>query len=275
MKKLALLFAAVLFLIPGCGKKTEDTEIREELSHIQLTDGKENPGGKRMYKYDVDGNMTSMTLSDSLGESVIYESYRYDADGNMTSKDVYTDTEHERHEYVYKNSLLTEEKICQSEIVKNSDGTEKEINQKIYTDFYTYNSDAKTEYIEQKNEDSETVKITGYIYDDEGRVKKERIFDGAENYLGGIEYTYESGEKPVMKEYVGEASDKYSKEEMTYSGENMVKTVRYAKDGAVSEIITVEYDNKNRKSVVTRKDGEGVVNAINTYYYENYLSLIG
>lgn len=275
MKRLVLLLAAVFILAPGCGKKTEDTKIREELSHIQFTDGENNPGGKRMYRYDIDGNMTGMTLTDSLGESVIYESYRYNDDGSMSRKDIYTDKERERHEYVYENSLLSEEKISRSEIVKNSDGTDREINQKVYTDFYIYNNDKTVDYIEEKNEDSETVKITRYIYDDEGRVKKERILDGEGNYKAGIEYTYESGENPVMKEYVGEASDKYSKEEMTYQGDNMIKTVRYAKDGSVSEIITVDYDENNRKSVVTQKDGEGVTVAVNTYYYQNYLSLIG
>ena len=62
---------------------------------------------------------------------------------------------------------------------------------------------------------------------------------------------------------------------MTYSGENLVKTVRYGKNGAVSEVITVEYDDKDRKSVVTRSDADGNVNAVNKYYYENYVSLIG
>ncbi len=275
MKRLVLILAAMLILIPGCGKQKDDSGVREELSHIQLTDGEGNPGGKRMYRYDVDGNMTSMTLSDSLGESVIFESYAYDKEGNMTKKDVFTDTEYEIHEYTYKNSLLSEEKICQGEIVKNEDGSEEKINQKIHTDFYSYNKDKTIDYVEEKNEDEETVEITRYIYDDEGRVKKERILDGEENYKGGIEYTYESGENPVLKEYVGEASDKYSKEEMTYQGDNMIKTVRYAKDGSVSEIITVEYDENNRKSVVKRANGEGVVDAVNIYYYDNYLSLIG
>lgn len=275
MKRLVLILAAMLILIPGCGNKKDDSGVREELSHIQLTDGEGNPGGKRIYRYDVDGNMTSMTLSDSLGESVIFESYAYDKEGNMTKKDVFTDTEYEIHEYTYKNSLLSEEKICQGEIVKNEDGSEEKINQKIHTDFYSYNKDKTIDYIEEKNEDEETVEITRYIYDDEGRVKKEQIFDGEENYKGGIEYTYESGENPVLKEYVGEASDKYSKEEMTYQGDNMIKTVRYAKDGSVSEIITVDYDENNRKSVVKRANGEGVVDAVNIYYYDNYLSLIG
>lgn len=275
MKRLVLILAAILILVPGCGKQKDDSGVREELSHIQLTDGEGNPGGKRMYRYDVDGNMTSMTLSDSLGESVIFESYAYDKEGNMTKKDVFTDTEYEIHEYTYKNSLLSEEKICQGEIVKNEDGSEEKINQKIHTDFYSYNKDKTIDYIEEKNEDEETVEITRYIYDDEGRVKKEQIFDGEENYKGGIEYTYESGENPVLKEYVGEASDKYSKEEMTYQGDNMIKTVRYAKDGSVSEIITVDYDENNRKSVVKRANGEGVVDAVNIYYYDNYLSLIG
>lgn len=275
MKRLVLILAAILILVPGCGKKKDDSGVREELSHIQLTDGEGNPGGKRMYRYDVDGNMTSMTLSDSLGESVIFESYAYDKEGNMTKKDVFTDTEYEIHEYTYKNSLLSEEKICQGEIVKNEDGSEDKINQKIHTDFYSYNKDKTIDYIEEKNEDEETVEITRYIYDDEGRVKKEQILDGEENYKGGIEYTYEAGENPVLKEYVGEASDKYSKEEMTYQGDNMIKTVRYAKDGSVSEIITVDYDENNRKSVVKRANGEGVVDAVNIYYYDNYLSLIG
>ena len=275
MNRLVLILAAMLILVPGCGKQKDDSGVREELSHIQLTDGEGNPGGKRMYRYDVDGNMTSMTLSDSLGESVIFESYAYDKEGNMTKKDVFTDTEYEIHEYTYKNSLLSEEKICQGEIVINEDGSEDKINQRIHTDFYSYNKDKTIDYIEEKNEDEETVEITRYIYDDEGRVKKEQIFDGEENYKGGIEYTYEAGENPVLKEYVGEASDKYSKEEMTYQGDNMIKTVRYAKDGSVSEIITVDYDENNRKSVVKRANGEGVVDAVNIYYYDNYLSLIG
>lgn len=275
MKRSALLLAAILILIPGCGKNANDSGVREELSHIQLTDGEGNPGGKRIYRYDVDGNMTSMTLSDSLGESVIFESYDYDEEGNMTEKDVFTDTEYERHEYTYKNSLLYEEKIYQGEIVKNSDGSEEKVNQKIHTDFYSYNKDKTIDYIEEKNEDAETVKVTRYVYDDKGRLKKEQILNGEGNYLGGIEYTYESGENPVLKEYVGEASNKYYKEEMTYQGDNLIKTVRYAKDGSVSEIITVDYDENNRKSMVKRADGDGEVNAVNIYYYENYLSLIG
>lgn len=275
MKRSALLLAAILILIPGCGKNANDSGVREELSHIQLTDGEGNPGGKRIYRYDVDGNMTSMTLSDSLGESVIFESYDYDEESNMTEKDVFTDTEYERHEYTYKNSLLYEEKIYQGEIVKNSDGSEEKVNQKIHTDFYSYNKDKTIDYIEEKNEDAETVKVTRYVYDDKGRLKKEQILNGEGNYLGGIEYTYESGENPVLKEYVGEASNKYYKEEMTYQGDNLIKTVRYAKDGSVSEIITVDYDENNRKSMVKRADGDGEVNAVNIYYYENYLSLIG
>ena len=35
------------------------------------------------------------------------------------------------------------------------------------------------------------------------------------------------------------------------------------------------YDEKGRRSVVTRTDADGTVNAINKYYYENFVSLIG
>lgn len=284
-KSLSLILALLSFslLFSSCGKNEKAEEPKEELSHVQFMDGEGNPGGKRIYKYNLAGLVADMSVSDSLGEGVLYESYKYDSDGNMTVKDVYSETEHEKHDYAYKNGLLYTEEITQ-EPIKNEKKSENEDAEAIEEreslpyrkDTYSYNSDGEKEEVKSTNRDGEVTEIRRYIYDDNNRAKKERIYDGNENYLGGTEYTYEGkNEEPVLTEYVGEASAKFSKEEMTYSGENLVKTVRYDKSGAVSEIITVEYDEKGRRSVVTRTDADGTVNAINKYYYENFVSLIG
>lgn len=278
----SLLSLSLIF--SSCGKKGKPEEPKEELSHVQFMDGEGNPGGKRIYKYNLSGLVADMSVSDSLGGSVLYESYSYDADGNMTLKDVYSETVHERHELIYKNGLLYTEEITQEPIkgAKKSENEDAEADASEEKDIpyrkdtYSYNDSGKKDEVKSTDRDGEVTEIRRFIYDDNGRVKKERIYGGYENYRGGTEYTYEgTGENPVLTEYVGEASSKFSKEEMTYSGKNLVKTVRYGKNGAVSEVITIEYDDKDRKSVVTRSDADGNVNAVNKYYYENYVSLIG
>lgn len=284
MKKVFALAASLVLLLSACADSDVPKETKEELSHVQFLDGEGNPGGKKMYKYNIDGLTADMSVSNSLGESVLYESYAYDEDGNMIKKDVYSETEHEEHIFTYKNGVLKTEEITQEEIKKgkksaneDAEATEEKKNSPYKLDEYYYNEDGTTDRIESKNSDGDVYEIKRYIYDDEGRVKKERIFSGGESYLGGVEFTYEgTAEEPSLKEYVGTASSaKYSKEEMTYEGENVVKTVRYGKDGKVAEIITVEYDDKDRRSIVTRTDAQGVVDAVNKYYYENYVSLIG
>lgn len=270
-------------LFSACGKNEAEKELQEELSHVQFMDGEGNPGGKRIYKYNLEGLVADMSVSDSLGDGVLYESYKYDSDGNMTVKDVYSDTEHEKHDYAYKNGLLYTEEIVQEPIknakkseIEDAEATEKKEALPYRKDTYSYNDDGKKDEVKSTNRDGKVAEIRRYIYDDEGRIKKERIYDGSENYLGGTEYTYEgNSEDPVLTEYIGEASAKFSKEEMTYSGEKLIKTVRYDKSGAVSETVTVEYDEKDRRSTVTRYDANGEVNAVNKYYYENYVSLIG
>ena len=278
----SLLFVSLIF--SSCGKPENAEEPKEELSHVQFMDGEGNPGGKKIYKYNLAGLVADMSMSDSLGDSVLYESYGYDSDGNMTSKDVYSEDMHERHDFVYKNGLLYTEEITQEPLkgVKKSENEDAEAsaeesnNLPYRKDTYSYNADGEKEEVKSTNRDDAVTEIRRYIYDDSGRLKKERIFDGYENYLGGTEYTYEgNGDKPILTEYIGNSSSKFSKEEMTYSGENLTKTVRYGKNGDISEIISVEYDDNDRKSVVTRSDADGNVNAVNKYYYENYVSLIG
>ncbi len=283
MKGFLAFVAAALLLFVGCGDNRTQKTQREELSHIQFMDGKGNPGGKRIYKYNLEGQTADMSVSNSLGDSVLYESYAYDDDGNMIKKNVYSETEREVHIYTYEDGLLKTEEITLSEISsgKKSENEDAESGEERSStpyrlDEYNYDSDGRLDFIEARNAAGELSEVKRYVYDDEGRVKKERIFGGKEEYLGGTEFTYESdGENPVIKEYVGSASEKYSKEEMTYKGDKLVKTVRYDKSGKLSEVITIEYDEKDRRSLVTRSNSDGETDAINKYYYENYISLIG
>lgn len=114
-KSLSVILALLSFslLFSSCGKNEKAEEPKEELSHVQFMDGEGNPGGKRIYKYNLAGLVADMSVSDSLGEGVLYESYKYDSDGNMTVKDVYSETEHEKHDYAYKNGLLYTDEITQ------------------------------------------------------------------------------------------------------------------------------------------------------------------
>ncbi len=273
MKKVLIFTVAAALILSGCTKNnTVEYEDKEELSHIQFTDGEGNPGGKRIYKYYPGGLVADMSVNDSLGNSVLYESYTYSDDGNMLTKDIYSIDQHEAHTYTYKDKLLVTEEV----VLTPSDSDVPDDVISHWFDRYTYSADGEKESIETVDDNDEVVKITRFIYDDEGRVKKERIFSGNESYLGGTEYTYEGDlEKPVLKEYVGQASEKYSKEELTYKDGLLTETVRYGKDGKVFETITVEYDSQNRKSIVTSYNADGEADAINNYFYENYISLIG
>lgn len=283
MKGLLALSIALLLLFAGCSENETEKTQTEELSHIQFMDGEGNPGGKRIYKYNMEGQTADMSVSNSLGDSVLYESYAYDSDGNMIKKNVYSETEHELHIYTYRDGLLETEEITSKEISKgqkskseDAESAEERASAPYRLDEYNYDSEGRLDFIEARNAEGVVSEVKRYVYDDDGRVKKERIFGGSGEYLGGTEFTYESeGDNPILKEYVGSASEKYSKEEMTYKGDKLVKTVRYDKSGRLSEVITIEYDEKDRRSLVTRSNADGETDAINKYYYENYISLIG
>lgn len=285
MKKLIAVAAALMLILSGCAKRSADSEYdREELSHVQFTDGDGNPGGKRIYKYYPNGLLADMSVNDSVGNSVLYESYTYDEDGNMTKKDIYSETEHEMHIYTYEKSLLVTEETTIEAVSGKNKASENEDAEYIESEShvpyslstYSYTSDSEKELVTVTDSEGNVTEMRRFIYDDEGRLKKERIFSGSESYLGGIEYTYgTSGDLPILKEYVGQASSVYSKEEMTYENGNLVKTVRYDKNGALCETVTIDYDSEGRRSVVTRINSDGSFDAVNNYYYEKYISLIG
>lgn len=106
-----------------------------------------------------------------------------------------------------------------------------------------------------------------YLYDEVGRLAKERLYDG-ETYLGGVEYTY-AGDELTMKEYLGAAAVIYLREE--YDGDT---TAFYDTDGTLLYRETGETDEHGTR-LVTRfsPDGDELYHTVAAY--GTVLELVG
>ncbi len=265
MKRLiSILISVVLsFSLASCTNRNEEADdySGEKLSYTEMIDGDGIVLKRWYYKYYPDGEISTSTRCLEDGTCVQRNEYTYNDDKLKNCETI----------YIYgKKASVTEFTYTDDGKIK----TEKVyLPDSITESVYYYNSDGTENRVETLDAEGQLIKTKLCIYDEAGDKKKERFFNANNTYTGGIEYTYEN-HVLIMKEYVRSAVGEFSKEEYTYDGENIVKTVFYDPSGKLLYTDTAEFDGERVLHRMRKAADDSIVYTWDAYY-DSFLTLIG
>ncbi len=223
-----------------------------------LTDGAyPTESAETVYTYDELNRNTSVTYS----EDDEYILYAYDNNGNVLQKSLYeNDTLSTTSEYTYDvmNRMIQEER--DNEVIA----------------IYEYTDSGNLASIQNREESEDSfVTITGYTYDEAGKIIKVRdLSDGNHRLLR--EYFYEDGQLSHLEDNRTSNNlpdDEKAKQEFGYDDYGRLTSVKYydVEGENVLEEYTVTYDDNNRITQeygVTRY-GEQPVVTTKSYTYDS------
>lgn len=263
LKKLIILILLLTLSLTfiACEQKDDNDYAGEKLSYTEMINGDGSVAKRWYYKYNPDGEVSTSTRCEEDGSCIQRNEYTYNENNLIDTEIIYI---YGKKTSVTEYTYTDDGKIKTEKVYRPDSITEKII---------YYNSDGSEDFTETLDASGKIIGIKRCIYDDAGNKIKERFYNENDTQTGGIEYTYE-GSKLIMKEYINGALDEFSKEEYTYDGENITKTLLYDKSGKLLYIDTAEYE-EDRCMHRTRFDSNNSIVYTWDAYYDSFLTLIG
>lgn len=270
MKLLCVLLFAILsastgFTIDQEGWKSDklkgkvETMIKKSYN-VTYTSGKpfNEPFGESVYKYDINGNTTKFSASNSnvSGE----KNYTYDGKGRIIKEDFYNAGKLSTKEvYIYddsKNEVKHKSTTCgtygsaygsdpEVDIYKYDDKGNKiehalyDNGSLRYKDIYKYNDKGNMTQSACYGKDGDLADKSIFKYDNHGKMVEETKYDSKGDLKGKLIYKYDDKGNTIYAEH------EYNNHIYKYDDKsNMVEDAEYNKDGKFTERHIYRYDGK-------------------------------
>lgn len=262
MRKISaiLLVLAVLLTFVACNDENSFNYDGEKLSYTEMLKGDGTIDKRWYYKYYPDGEISTSMRCLEDGTCVQRNEYTYTEDNLKKTETIYIlgkKTSVTEYSYTEDKKLYSEKNYLPTEITET---------------LYYYNGDGTLDYTEKRNANGDLMSSHRYTYTAD-KLIEESFFDALDNKIGSILYTYS---KDYIKtvEYSGIAVKDYAKEDRTYDGENLIKTLFYNAEGQLLYTDTAEYDG-DRCMHRLRVDSNNSIVYTWDAYYDSFVSLIG
>ncbi len=262
MKKFFAIFFVLVALsaFTACKDENSSNFDGEKLSYTEMLKGDGTIDKRWYYKYYPDGEISTSMRCLEDGTCVQRNEYTYTEDNLKETETIYVlgkKTSVTEYSYSEDKKLYSEKNYLPTEITET---------------LYYYNADGTLDYTEKRKANGDLISSHRYIYMAD-KLTEESFFDASDNKIGGILYTYSKDHIKTV-EYSGIAATDYAKEDRTYDGENLIKTLFYNAEGQLLYTDTAEYDG-DRCMHRLRVDSNNSIVYTWDAYYDSFVSLIG
>lgn len=218
-------------------KAKSQRELTFSTKHIPGEPVKDTVEIIRLYRYDINGNLT--------------ERYEYFADGRRQSKIAFT----------FDESGKTIEADSM-----NGDGNI------LSKSIYSYDSKGKLMGIKSQDSVGNLLRQIAFTYNETGKIKDEKRTDEVGKISYRKVYKYDAAGTFIQSDYYDSDSKLYLSCKFNAVG-NIYETKNYNADGTIFSRQTVTYDQNNNKAEVDDYDGKGMLVKKFTFISGPFVSL--